>query len=48
MSYIELRACFWSWLAIKERNMKVILKMFGDRNSVGVNPRGQDAFLFIV
>lgn len=35
VSYIKLQACFWSWLTIKGRNMKVIPKMFGDRNSVG-------------
>lgn len=35
MSYTELQVCFWSWLTIKERNMKVISKMFGDRNSMG-------------
>lgn len=35
MSYIELQVGFWSWLTIKERNMKVIPKMFGDRNSMG-------------
>lgn len=48
VSYIELQVRFWSWLTIKGRNMKVIPKMFGDRNSVGRNPRSWDAFLFIV
>lgn len=48
VSYIELQVRFWSWLTIKGRNMKAIPKMFGDRNSVGRNPRSHDAFLFIV
>lgn len=38
MSYIELQVCFWSWITISGRNMNVIPKMFGDRNSVGGNP----------
>lgn len=35
VSYVESQVCFWSWLTIKGRNIRVISKIFGERNSVG-------------